>query len=242
MSVSFFETSAPACPSTTYQGRQSWNWRQHKWGFEAAPRPQKHEIWTSTSGNLSFRPKEFCSADVQDVQSPDVCALTCFGWAIREVLGSCNGVTRRSSGAADQQGCQRGDGFDLRLEELEDVEVGLADVPKKTMKRYRHNNNDHRHHHPPSSSSSSSSSSSVLDAICFWLLWCMWCNLLPSFCLVRQPPQSVIHRLKSGARGRLSTWKARHGNGIHGWFTYWIREMHGCHIVRLDYWQVFQHC
>jgi hypothetical protein len=67
-------------------------------------------------------------------------------WA---ALGSCSGVTRRNSGAADQQGCQRGDGFDLRLEELEDVEVGLADVPKKTMKRYRHNNNDHRHHHPP---------------------------------------------------------------------------------------------
>ena len=64
-------------------------------------------------------------------------------------MGSCSGVTRRSSGAADQQGCQREDGFDLRLEELEDVEVGLADVTKKTMKRYRHYNNDHRHHHPP---------------------------------------------------------------------------------------------
>jgi hypothetical protein len=53
-------------------------------------------------------------------------------WA---ALGSCSGVTRRNSGAADQQGCQRGDGFDLRLEELEDVEVGLADVPQKNNEK-----------------------------------------------------------------------------------------------------------
>ena len=80
---------------------------------------QKQSFW-------SCRPQEFGSADAQDVQSADGCALTCLGEPIPEVWGSCGGVTCRSSGAADQQGYQRRDGFDLRLEELEDVEV-----PKK---------------------------------------------------------------------------------------------------------------
>jgi hypothetical protein len=60
----------------------------------------------------------------------------------------------------------------------------------------------------------------LLDAICLMQFAFGCFGARGATCLVRQPPQSVIHRLKSGARGRLSTWKARHGNGIHGWFTY----------------------